>query len=87
MLFVANWLVFVVFWYYIYRITTRYGYKIPLIAALIWYAAFAARMFLGFGALLFIPVQAMLTIYLISFDLYKINQSKKSDISEQDASE
>ncbi|NKB32402.1 MAG: hypothetical protein GKR91_04820 [Pseudomonadales bacterium] len=87
MLFIGTWVVAVVFWYYIYRITIRYGYKIPLIAALIWYAAFAARMFLGFGAALFVPTQALLSFFLIVLDYYKSSQSKQAETTDEDITE
>jgi len=87
MLFLASWLVFFLFWYFVYRNTIKYGPKLSLAVALVWFCGFIGNTFIGIvGPLYFTSLQALLCVVLICFDSYK-SKTQKTPLPEEAKSE
>ncbi len=72
MLFIANWLVIIVFWYFVYRSWRGHQQKLAIACSALW---IVARIWLpgnGLnGGLLFIVVAALLCLILMYADLLR----------------
>ena len=70
MLFVAHWLVIIVFWFFIYRLVKLDGIKLPATFAIFWTAGYFLFPLLGLeGGLYFISYGSILALILIYIDL------------------
>ncbi|MCG8416006.1 MAG: hypothetical protein MI746_17460, partial [Pseudomonadales bacterium] len=70
MLFVANWLVIIVFWYFIIQLAHRDGLKLPAFFGTLWISGYFLFPQLGLeGGLYFISYAALLTLIVIYIDM------------------
>ena len=70
MLFIAHWLVIIVFWFFIIRLLRLDGAVLPSCFAVLWIAGYFLFPLLGIeGGLYFISYGALLTLFLIYVDL------------------
>jgi len=78
MLFLADWIVFIGFWYFVIRLYRLDGKKLPSIFVVIWFIAYFGFPQLGIvGPFCFISVEALLTLALMLTDLYRSNSGKR----------
>ncbi len=70
MLLVANWLVIIVFWYFIIQLAHRDGLKVPAFFGMLWISGYFLFPQLGLeGGLYFISYAALLTLIVIYIDM------------------
>jgi len=79
MLFAANWIVPLVFWFYVIRLLLNSGRKLPAVFAVIWLLGYFGFPFIGIeGGLYFISFEALLAVVLIFIDLYRHQMGKQT---------
>lgn len=72
MLFIAHWLVIIVFWFYVVQLMRKDGLKIPLLVAAFWIAGYFVLPGIGLeGGLYFISYGAILSVLLLLIDLVR----------------
>ena len=79
MLFVANWIVPIVFWFYVIRLVRFGGRTLPALFAFIWLLGYFGFPQIGIeGGLYFISFEALLAVVLIFIDLYRHQMGKQT---------
>ena len=87
MLLLGNWIVLIVFWLTLFRLTRVIGYKLPSCFASLWIIAYFGLPALGlYGGLYFLTFESILAVILILLHVYKtqINTKNPLTLSEEE---
>lgn len=92
MLFIANWLVIIVFWYFIIQLAHRDGLKLPAFFGTLWISGYFLFPQIGLeGGLYFISYASLLTLVIIYIDMTRermgLRKPKQDPLAELENSE
>ena len=81
MLFAANWIIPIVFWFYVIRLLRNGRRKLPAVFAAIWLLGYFGFPLIGIeGGLYFISFEALLVVVLIFITIYQHQMGKRTPI-------